>query len=364
MSKRIAFCADGTWATAVEHTNVYRLYKSLLINADQIAYYDDGVGADGNPITKLIGGAFGTGLWQKIKEGYAKIAHVYETGDSLFLFGFSRGAYTARSLAGMIAACGLPTANFSDHLVETAFEAYRDKKNRANLLKKLESCSMHDAKITMIGVWDTVGSLGIPAAIGGVDPIFYGFLDTTLHPDVLNAYHALAIDEMRCEFPPTLWTSPPVPGQHLEQVWFCGVHGDVGGGQVDDSEDSGALCDIPLGWIMSKASALGLQIDAAVEQKYTMPIDAKYALTKLHASWSVLCGPPRRRSIEKTACIANSAAIRFQEENSWRPGNLLSVNGALAPDYQIVEVVRRSPLPPARLSRRLVGRKQLHIDRG
>jgi len=99
-----------------KHTNVYKLYKALLVSANQMPFYDDGVGADGNPISKLLDGAFGTGLWQKIKDGYAKIAQVYEAGDQLYLFGFSRGAYTARSLAGMIAACGLPTKSFTDDL--------------------------------------------------------------------------------------------------------------------------------------------------------------------------------------------------------------------------------------------------------
>ena len=118
MAKRIVFCSDGTWDSSVKHTNVYSLYKACQVTADQVTFYDDGVGADGNPISRLLGAAFGTGLFQKIKEGYTQIAQVYEAGDSVFLFGFSRGAYTARSLAGMIAACGLPTQNFSDALVE------------------------------------------------------------------------------------------------------------------------------------------------------------------------------------------------------------------------------------------------------
>src|SRR5258708_6770231 len=116
MSKRIIFCADGTWDSATSHTNVYKLYKSLTTSAEQIPLYDDGVGANGDPILHLLGGAFGTGLWEKIKQGYTKIAHVYEQDDSVFLFGFSRGAYTARSLAGMLGACGLPTKNFTDDL--------------------------------------------------------------------------------------------------------------------------------------------------------------------------------------------------------------------------------------------------------
>ncbi|HZK80884.1 MAG TPA: DUF2235 domain-containing protein, partial [Humisphaera sp.] len=102
MSKRIVFCADGTWDDTANNTNVYKLFKAALTCSDQIPYYDDGVGADGNPLQKLSGGALGEGIFQKIKDGYSKIAQVYEPNDEIFLFGFSRGAYTARSLAGMI----------------------------------------------------------------------------------------------------------------------------------------------------------------------------------------------------------------------------------------------------------------------
>ncbi|HSU58214.1 MAG TPA: DUF2235 domain-containing protein [Bryobacteraceae bacterium] len=338
MSKRIAYCADGTWDTSSKHTNVYKLYKSLTVSADQMPFYDDGVGSMGLAIEKLVGGAFGTGLWQKIKDGYTRIAHVYEQDDQVYIFGFSRGAYTARSVAGMIAACGLPTKNFSNDLVDTAFNAYRDKANRAQLLGKLKDCAMYNAKITMVGVWETVGALGIPSVFGGVDPVLYGFLDTSLHPNVLNAYHALAIDERRFEFPATLW-SAPAPGQTMEQVWFCGAHSDVGGGEPDDVDGSTALSDITLSWMMSKASALGLQIAPDAQKAYALPLDAKYALDKLHESWTPLWGFPRRRSIEKGAVLADSVIIRSQHDNTWRPENLEFTGGILSSNYRIARVM-------------------------
>lgn len=342
--KNIAFCADGTWDNSAKNTNVYKLFKSLTVSAGQMPFYDDGVGANGDPIWRLIGGAFGTGLWQKIKDGYTKIAQVYEAGDSLFLFGFSRGAYTARSLSGMISACGLPTKNFNDDLVETAFEAYRDKDDRQSLLGKLKDCNMDAPKITMVGVWDTVGSLGIPATLGDVDPVLYGFLDTGLHPNILNAYQALAIDEKRFQFPPTLWTSQPAPGQKVEQVWFCGVHSDIGGGEPDDLPGTTALSDITLSWMMSKATALGLQIDPAVQKQYTVPLNPEYSLDKLHPSWNLLNGFPRPRSIDKNAVLANSVLVRCQHDSSYRPANLAFANGVLSPLYGTANVV--SP-PPA-----------------
>jgi uncharacterized protein (DUF2235 family) len=332
MGKRIIFCADGTWDEPGKNTNVYRIYKALTVSADQVPYYDDGVGSDGLLIQKLAGGALGAGLYQKIKEGYTKLAHVYEKGDEVFLFGFSRGAYIARCLAGMVAVCGLPTENFTNQVVDTAFEAYRNKDQRAALLAELnKTCDLFDAKLTMVGVWDTVGSLGIPAIFGGVSPILYGFLDTSLHPDVLNAYHALAIDERRGEFPATLWTSP-APGQTLEQVWFCGVHCDVGGSYPYDSDGS-ALSDLTLAWMMSKASALGLEFDAGVQAKFALPMDVKFALDTKHESWNPVWAFPRGRNIAAKSTLSDSVFIRAEHDSSYRPGNLSFSNGQLASEY-------------------------------
>lgn len=334
MARRIAFCADGTWDGTGNNTNVYKLYKSILsIPGEQVAYYDDGVGTDGTPLEHLLGGALGLGLFQKIKDGYSKIAEVYEAGDEIFLFGFSRGAYTARSLAGMIATCGLPTKNPDARLVETAFNAYRNKLLREALLATLGAYNMDAAKITMVGVWDTVGSLGVPALVGGVDPLLYGFLDTGLHPDVLNAYHALAIDEKRAEFPATLWTSPPAPGQTVEQVYFCGVHCDVGGGYGDDPSTQTALSDIPLSWIMSKARALGLVLAPDVVAKYPSPIGLKYTLDTRHESWSPVWLFPKSREIPANATLANSVVVRCQQDSTYRPLNLALASGVPAPQY-------------------------------
>jgi uncharacterized protein (DUF2235 family) len=340
MNKRIAFCADGTWDSSSNNSNVYKLFKSIVTSASQVPYYDDGVGADGTPIEKLLGGAVGAGLFQKIKDGYSKIAQAYQAADQLFLFGFSRGAFTARSLAGMIAICGLPTQDFDDNLVETAFQAYRsrDPGQRAQLLSTLNKYGLYDAKLTMVGVWDTVGSLGIPALFGGVDPLIDGFLDTSLHPDVLNAYQALAIDERRAEFPPTLWTSQG-PGQAVEQVWFCGVHCDVGGGYADNNSGT-ALSDITLGWMMAKAVALGLTIDSGVQAKYALPIDPEYALHQLHESWNPVWGFPRRRPIAANSTLANSVLARCEHDASYRPGNLTFSGGVLSALYGSTSVVR------------------------
>jgi len=337
MSKRIIFCTDGTWDSTQNDTNVYKLFKALPITSDQIAFYDDGVGADGNFIEKLVGGAFGNGLFQKIKDGYTKIAHVYEQGDQIFLFGFSRGAFTARSLAGMIAICGLPTASFDDNLINVAFQAYRNKDQRSALLASLSNYNLFDAKLTMVGVWDTVGALGIPALIGGIDSSQYGFLDTGLHPDVLNAFQALAIDERRREFPPTLWTSVPVANQQLEQVWFSGVHCDVGGGYPETG-----LSDVTLSWMMGKAKKLGLQINDSIWSQYALP-DAKQVLDQIHESWDVLWGFPRSRTLTSNAELSNSVGIRCAYESTYQPKNLTLVKDLPADTYEVVQVVAPPP---------------------
>jgi uncharacterized protein (DUF2235 family) len=342
MPKNIIICTDGTWDNASEDTNVVKLSRMLINSSQQTVYYDDGVGVDGTPLEKLAGGAFGDGLFQKVKNGYAQAAQVYEAGDSISLFGFSRGAYTARSIAGMIAVCGLPAGGFDDNFLATAFTAYRTPAQRAALLASLDKYNLDKAKITMVGVWDTVGALGIPAIFGEVEPM-YQFLDTSLHPNVANAYHAISIGERRLQFPATLWQmpNPPYPGQTVEQVYFSGVHCDVGGGYPETE-----LSDITLGWMLSKARALGALFNDAAFSQYT-PLGAENALGPKHESWSVLWGFPRNRTIASTAALGNSVAIRYQTDGSYRPPNLTGNGAALAPSYGIVPVVNAPPPTPA-----------------
>ena len=340
MSKRIVFCADGTWQIPLNNTNVYRLYKSLAVSGEQITYYDDGVGADLTGLAHILAGAFGEGLLQKIQDGYTKIAHVYEAGDELFFFGFSRGAYTVRSLAGMIAACGLPTGKFTDDCVAQVFAAYRNISQRAAILAGLASCGLQPAIIQMVGVWDTVGSLGIPAIFGEIDEENYGFLDTALHPCIKNAFQCLALDEKRVQFPATLWDEPGSGGQTIEQIWFSGCHGDVGGGTVQGGPvDNGTrLCDITMGWMVAKAQQCGLIfLDGATAQLGTLPAEA--ALDLMRESWTPADGPPRLRPVSPNAEVANSVAVRLKYALTYVPGSLKVVDGELADSYVIEKVV-------------------------
>jgi uncharacterized protein (DUF2235 family) len=336
MAKRIIFCADGTWNDAATNTNVYKIFKAMNFTAEQCPIYDDGVGSDGNTILRIIGGAFGEGLDEKIKNGYTRVSHLYEAGDQLFIFGFSRGAYTARSLAGMILICGLPTQNVDDNLTEQAFEAYREHdmtKRQQDLDALKKQYVVEIPEITMVGVWDTVGSLGVPAIFGGIDMLRYKFLDTTLHPNIKHAYHAVSIDERRRSFPATLWSGPPAPGQVIEQVYFTGVHCDIGGGYPETG-----LSDITLGWMMSKAQALGVDFDPAVYAMYTN-IDPKHSLDQKHESWSATWGFPCSRVIADNVCISNSVLTRLQHDASYHPTNLKHNTGVLAGSYSVVPVV-------------------------
>lgn len=346
MPKQLVLCCDGTWNVPDElrdgiaaPTNVAKLALGIVAGADggQLLYYEPGVGT--TPDERVLGGGFGYGLSRNVRNCYRFLAQAYEPGDRLFLFGFSRGAYTARSLAGMIALCGLPIANPDDDLVSDAFQTYR---NPAQLPAFLASHKMFDAKLKMVGVWDTVGALGIPAIVGGVDPVLYGFLDTNLHPDVLNAFQALAIDERRMEFPPTLWTppSPPLAGQVIQQVWFTGVHCDVGGGYPETG-----LSDITFSWMMAQAAALGLEFDAGVLTQYPSPLDARNALGMLHDSWDILWAFPKARTIDASSSLGNSVSVRCASDSSYRPSNLtLTPQGVPASSYQSVMVVTAPPV--------------------
>ncbi|MCD2098448.1 DUF2235 domain-containing protein [Rhodococcus rhodochrous] len=340
MPKNIIYCADGTWNSGKRtNTNVHRFHEALASTPTQVKIYDSGVGTEGNLLSRLRGGAFGRGLVENVREGYGRIADVFEEGDRLFLIGFSRGAYTARSLGGMIAYCGLPSRRPTGRLVEQAFRAYR---NRTPEDKKWTGPSdgtrMVDGHIEMIGVWDTVGTLGIPGALfGRLDQKDYGFLDTRLHRDVKAGYHALSLDERRRQFPPTLWEGPAADGQTIEQVWFAGVHCDVGGGFPTTS-----LADISLAWMLSNAERHGVEIDPAVAATYpALLLDCTAALGPVNESWNPLWGFPRRRSVGSDARVADSVVFRVTMNSRYSPPLTMDNNPRrLSASYRLASVVR------------------------
>lgn len=339
MPKNIVYCADGTWNSGkLTNTNVHRFHEALASTSTQIKLYDPGVGTDGSLLSRLRGGAFGEGLVENVREGYGRIAEVFEEGDRLFLIGFSRGAYTARSLGGMISYCGLPSSRPTARLVDQAFHAYR---NRTGAEKKWGEppgeVRMVDGHVEMIGVWDTVGTLGIPGALfGRLDQKAYGFLDTQLHPDVKAAYHALSLDEKRRQFPPTLWDGEPAGEQIVEQVWFAGVHCDVGGGYPSTS-----LADITLAWMLSNAERHGVEKDPAVTATYpALLLDYAEALGPVNKSWNPLWGLPNRRRVADDALVADSVVCRVTMQPRYSPPLAMDSNPRrLARSYRLASVV-------------------------
>lgn len=284
--KRLVVCADGTWNDEdrmCAPTNVAKLHRALrtlFVEGDpQIVYYHSGVGTKWND--RLRGGAFGFGINRNIRQCYEFLVEQYKPGDELYFFGFSRGAYTARSLAGLVRNSGIVKKRED---VDKAFSLYRNRKEHSkpssDEAKKFREQHSHptqpevagatpcyEPEIKFIGVWDTVGSLGYPLPFFGfwkrVLPLIginWWFHDTMLSKAVQHAYHALAIHERRSDFPPTLWKQdldaaghPKRADQVLEQVWFPGVHCDVGGGY-----GASGLSDASFRWMVEKASACGL----------------------------------------------------------------------------------------------------------
>lgn len=274
--KRIITCSDGTWNRpntrengTIIKTNVQRIFDCIEKRDKgndniQIKYYDEGIGAQGGFFLRMLNGATGKGIDDNILDAYKFICWNYEPGDQIYLFGFSRGAYTARSLAGLIRKCGIIKKNDLD-LIRESYAFYRDKDYGPNSEKAVQfrKDSSHEVSaIRFIGVWDTVGSLGLPLhSLQWYNKKKYAFYDTALSSIIERAYHALAVDEKRKTFAPTLWTkSQNQTGgaeQILEQRWFPGVHSNVGGGYPDCN-----LSNIALKWIFKKAEEAGLCIDS------------------------------------------------------------------------------------------------------
>lgn len=265
MAKRMALCFDGTWNTQEDRTNPYRIDKLIARGAPggvrQLIQYDEGVGSHWHDW--FTGGAFGRGLSKNIRDGYAWLAQNFEEGDEIFLLGFSRGAYTARSLVGFIRKCGLLRAETLEARIEEAYELYRKRHAKPDVeeAKQFRAAHSREIRIKFIGVWDTVGALGIPFPTIPGSSDYYRFHDTGLSGIVEHAYQALAIDEHRKMFAPTLWTKRP-DHTTVEQRWFVGAHANVGGGYRRDS-----LPDIALRWIQDRAEACGLVMQQQIPVK-------------------------------------------------------------------------------------------------
>ncbi len=271
--KRIVLFCDGTWnspdgnASISEcQTNVVKMANALApCSADgvtQLLYYDAGIGTEGPLLNRLYEGATGAGLNENILQAYRFIIDHYNLGDELYLFGFSRGAFTVRSLAGLIRNSGILRRE-NRGMITKAYALYQFRSKRYHP-KELEATLFRRSfavaettRIKFIGVWDTVGALGNPLVLNGVVNSRNRFHDTKLSTTVDFAYQALALDEQRVNFKPSIWHQQPgAISQVLEQAWFVGVHSDIGGG-YSESE----LSDISLCWMLTKATECQLRFE-------------------------------------------------------------------------------------------------------
>ena len=256
MERNIMLCCDGTGNEfGQNNTNVMKIYTLARKDAPekQICCYDPGVGTGGWDCEKAYlrvaeDQATGPGLQDNINSAYKLLMSCYEPGDRIYLFGFSRGAFTVRSLAGMLHKCGLLDKH-QDNLIECAAKIYNTHDNSATA-KEFKETFARECPVHFIGVWDTVESLSLDTGDR--------FHNAALNEEVSFGFHAIALDEKRKTFPPSLWDAR----QGVEQVWFAGVHSDVGGWY-----DETSLSDIALDWMARKAIAQGLLMNEEEVQK-------------------------------------------------------------------------------------------------
>jgi uncharacterized protein (DUF2235 family) len=335
MGKNIVLCLDGTWngpdnkdpAGNQTPTNVQKLFEALsgsgpLGPADdekefplaaaagpapsQVGKYIHGIGARDNVLARAVEGAVGLGLVARVVRGYTYLSRVYEPGDDLFILGFSRGAYTARALAGFVTRQGLldwkamnlvagSQESYSAGLA--AWQQYKKAiyQNKGGVLQDLAQVvtALHDSfdlglhpspklqfagnvGVTAVGVWDTVGALGIPDIQerdgSAVRVDVFQFCDSVLNANVAHGFHAVAIDEQRVDFTPSLWDAR----EGVVQVLFPGAHADVGGGYT--LAESG-LSNAGLAWMARQVAAVGVQFDK-------MPAGEASAVAIQHQPWA------------------------------------------------------------------------------
>jgi uncharacterized protein (DUF2235 family) len=355
--KRLVVCCDGTWNTPDEvqdgkpaRTNVAKIAHAVIpVDAhgtEQRVYYRKGVGT--GRLDHFVGGALGWGLSRSVQDAYMYLVENYDAGDEIFLFGFSRGAYTARSVVGLIRNSGLLHRRYTRKL-DDAYELYRDRSD-ATHPRLMEAALFRrsfgrEVRIRFLGVWDTVGALGIPVDVPGVHLLNsrWKFHDVKLSTAVDNAFQALAIDERRKPFAPAIWEQQPEAarvGQRLEQVWFAGVHSDVGGGYPET-----ALSDVALVWMANRAAECGLAADFDAAGLAVHPdgeADLHRSMTFYYRVFGRLVRPmPRPRTdaegrpIVTREKVLDLAVLRTASRADYRPPNLLSFVRAGGPQTKL-----------------------------
>ncbi|HEY33573.1 MAG TPA: DUF2235 domain-containing protein [Dehalococcoidia bacterium] len=333
MGKNIVVCFDGTSNEyGKNNTNVVKTFEALEIDDSQVAFYDPGVGTFsifgriiGRKIGVLLGLAFGYGIRQNIEEGYEYLMNTYEPGDVVYLFGFSRGAYTARALAGMIHQFGI-LRKYNTNLIPYVSKMYfrkdqdtlmsrlvkmllrQDIKKYPEIIKGFKALFSQDCVPYFIGVWDTVGALG--------PNLSKRFHNNTLNTEIKYGFQAISVDEKRRPYKVVLWDeSSKAKNQIIEQVWFPGVHSEVGGGC---SKDNCSLPDIALAWMMDKASQCDLRLKGGWQNGLSQDAAADIHDSSISFPWFIP-GLKRKREIPDGALIHQSVVDRMEKIKKYRP---------------------------------------------
>ena len=385
--KRLVVCCDGTWnrLEAEHQTNVVKTARAVNLDdtdPKQIVFYDEGVGTGEGQISKLdeyIGGATGRGLFKNVEDAYRFLSLNYVPGDEIFVFGFSRGAFTARTLCGLIGQMGIPVRSDVDATVDAQL-LYREGKtkksdakwqaDRDELFNKASFHEPHEDMITFLGVWHTVESRGIPETIFGLElgaAKFYNkkfdFHDVKLSNRIKSARHAVSIDEQRNVFDITLMNDAEDNHSDVKQIWFAGAHSDIGGGN-----DTAELSDIALISMLEEAQEKGLVLypdwqnliggvapnpAADVDLSFPKPGQKKYAVfgfsdrlprvadggdTNIFDKlFDWISDDDDEKPVARDGELGNyyltadkihrSVAIRWAKRNDYRPGSLMQREG-------------------------------------
>lgn len=346
--KRIIICCDGTNNQLNgDLTNVIRIYRAARKNPSQVAFYDPGVGTIPDPVSRTLiekrwslvtGLAFGTGFKENVFDAYRFLMAVYEPGDEVFLFGFSRGAFTVRVVAGLLHAVGLLHSG-TENLLPYAWNYYRAAitPEGARVCADLKRDMSRICPVTFLGVWDTVSSVGM-----------YNFNQTFPYsydnPEVAQVRHAVSLDERRAGFRSNIFKpdTTPLPGgrQRVMNVWFPGVHSDIGGGYPWSESH---LAMVSFSWMVREAQAAQMQFDTAVLERLKAECPPN-PLGRMHESlkgaWKVMEWLPARRydwqkkeslwrwqpekprTILEGAILHESIIQRMQALSDYRPPNL------------------------------------------
>lgn len=377
MTKNIIFLSDGTWNSpdqdededgSPDSTNVYKLFLALegtdpagalksereqekelrVDGVAQIAKYIHGVGDSRNPIMQFVGGTFGAGVIARVVRGYTFLSRNYEPGAHIHIVGFSRGAYTARALAGMIVSQGL----LGPHITRDKKLAYRcgteawhryraNSPHRPNMLVRwTEALSnprelfrrdvLKDSdllpidRIASVAVWDTVGALGIPTYRKNARLDRFQFANTRLSDKVTVGFHSVALDEQRIDFTPTLWDDAP----NVRQMLFAGAHADVGGGYPNNAGECG-LSNVALRWMIEQLENAGVRFASDDVATFVPDAGACAHMPWTQGVWAAL--PKRNRVFPRGMMEHPSIAQRMglptviagpgEPPAPYRPGN-------------------------------------------